>query len=143
MTELEQLIESVQSQADVEVAARCRHLLQALADNQMAAKSLWQEALQHACGEAQRFTFVLWFGAERAKALHCLHLEQRRLGQELTELSGIEFSDSMGIIDSIDVVQAYAQSGEETSGERAAAALQTLADRNARLMETAIAITAS
>lgn len=140
MTELEQLIENVAKETDDKITSQCCHLLRALAANQLAASELWQEALQRSCGEAQRFTFVLWFGAERAKALHRLHLEQRRFARELTEVSGIKFSDTMGIIDAIDVVEAYAQPGDETGEQRADAALKTLCDRSRQLTETVVAL---
>ena len=142
MIQLQQIVEKLSAEGHKESRSSCIPLLSELADNLMAARDVWTEALEQASGEAQPFTFVLWFGPERAKALHRLHLEQRRLGAELTEITGISFSDRMGIIDAIDVVEAYAQAARESGPERANTALETLAERGQRLDEVIAALEA-
>ena len=135
MTPLEQLIEKLNGDESVQARRAVVVLLRALNDNLTRAGAVWTEAREQASGDAQAFTFVLWFGAERAKTLHQLHLDQRRLGTELTAISGVPFSDSMGIIETIDVVEAYAQADEESGAARTASALETLATRSQRLEE--------
>ena len=142
MIQLGQIVETLGAEELEETRSSSVSLLSELADNLTAAGNIWTEALEQASGEAQRFTFVLWFGPERAKALHRLHLEQRRLGARLTEISTISFSDGMGIIDEIDVVDAYAQAGEESGRERANTALETLAERRRQLDEVIAALRA-
>lgn len=142
MTLLEQIVEQLSAEQDEACKIRSCALLSQLADNQKAAREVWTQALEQACGEAQPFTFVLWFGAERAKQLHRLHLEQRRLGAALTELTRVAFSDSMGIVEAIDIVEAYAQPDAASGPERANTALETLARRAKRLQETIAALSA-
>lgn len=134
MNALVEIAEKLGGASDIQQQTRghCTSLLSELEHNLRTAARLCSEAIEQSSRDAGQFTFVLWFGAERAKALHKLHLEQRRLGQELTELSGVEFADSMGIIEPIDVVEAYVElSKGESSTERARAAIETLTRRSA------------
>ncbi len=140
MTQLEQIVEKYASTDSKDTRTVSIELLGKLAANINAARDIWSDAIEQACGEAHQFTFVLWFGSERAKALHRLHLEQKRLGGELTEATGITFSDTMGIVESIDVVEAYAQAQEESGSERVDSALETLTERGKRLHEVIAAL---
>ena len=142
MSELEQVLEKLNAAQDEEQRSQCCVLLRELTTNQKAAHTLWSEAQSHACAEAEPFTFVLWFGAERARALHRLHLEQRRLGRELTDLTGVGFSDSMGIVEEIDVIEAYAQSEAQSASERADSVLEILTQRRKRLEQVTAALDA-
>lgn len=140
MTQLEQIVESLSRTGRDDIRADCIAVLRDLARNIDAAGDLWSEAREQSHGEVQQFTFVLWFGPERAKALHRLHLEQRRLGAALTEVTGIKFSDTMGIVESIDVIEAYAQAGDESGAERVDSALETLKTRGKRLRDVIAAL---
>ena len=93
MTQLEQIVEKYAYTDSKDTRTVSIELLDKLATNINAAREIWSDAIEQASGEAHQFTFVLWFGSDRAKALHRLHLEQRRLGAELTEITEITFSN--------------------------------------------------
>ncbi len=122
---------------------RCLELLQAMNANLGEAVRTWEAALAAGEPEPDRFRLVPWFGAERARALHRLHLEQRDIAQELTELTAIPFKDTMGIVDEIDIVEAYAQVRPgDSAADWANAAIATLRTRAERLTEVIAAIDA-
>ena len=62
--------------ADATQRETCRAILERCAANMDAALAVWREAAEQPPGDDNRFTFVLWFGSERAMALHGIHLEQ-------------------------------------------------------------------
>jgi len=91
-----------------------------MTSNMNEAIAVWQEYLDSGAVDGNKFTLVLWFGPCRAKALYAVYLHQRKLGQELADVSGLPFSDAMGIREEIDIVHAYGQMGDEDSGEQLA-----------------------
>lgn len=122
---------------------RCVARLEAIAAAMEEAASVWSEALSAAPEGGDRFTPVLWIGAERARRLHRIHAKARELGGELTAITGVALKDSMGIVEEIDIVDAYRQLQPGESGaDRARAALDTLAQRKTRVLATARAVAA-
>ena len=84
---------------------------------------------------------MLWIGSTRARQLHRIHATVRQLGGELAELTGVPVKDSMGIVEEIDVVDAYRQlQSEESGADRARDALETLAQRKAAVLAVATAV---
>ena len=66
---------------------KCKDLLQRIDDRLHTAQEVWQAFLDNAPEDGDRFTAVLWLGAERSKRLHALHLEVKAIAGELTSLT--------------------------------------------------------
>ena len=114
----------------------CGALLEKTEQNMATAVSIWREIAAQEPGQNDPFTVVLWFGAERAKALHGLYLEQLTIGAQLTELTGIAFKDSLGIVAEIDIVQAYGQlRRDESPTEHAEEAIEVLCGRQQQMRD--------
>lgn len=109
---------------------RCVELLEQAAEQLQRAIDVWRAFLDDAPESGDRFTAVLWIGAERAKRLQSIHLENRQTALALTELTGVRFKDSLSLAEDIDVVQPYDQLGpQETGVERAESAIRTMSAR--------------
>jgi len=111
----------------------CAESLAAMQRNMEQALALWRECTGRSEPVENSFTAVIAFGADRAKALHRLHLEQKAAAAALTEATGVALKDALGIAEDVDIVQAYAQfTPGESIGARAESAIATLeARRNA------------
>lgn len=136
---LQQVSSVVSAWGPCEAAKRdaCAALLSRAEENMAAALDIWREVHAQEPGDGNRFTVVLWFGAERAKALHRIHLDQVRIGASLTELTGVAFNDTMGVADDFDIVQAYGQlRRDETPTEHAEHAIDVLTRRIQQLSQT-------
>ena len=104
---------------------------------------IWEDALQSPDHREVPFTAIVHFGAERARELQRLHFEQRDLAARLTGQTGVVYRDSLGMDESIDVVQPFAQfKKDESLHERARKAIETLRERAGRLADTIKAIEA-
>jgi len=98
------------------------------------AKSIWQEYADAPTESDVAYTPVMRIGPERARTLHQIHLELREHAKTLTSSSGVAFRDTIGFSSQIDIVEAYAELGDNESGaDRAGQALSTLQERIERL----------
>lgn len=126
---LQQLQQSVAA-LDTEGREQVRNCLQAIASQMTAAEQLWNSYLDNPEASDDRFTLVMWIGAERARALHRIHLELRTHARSLSECGGVAFCDTIGIASAVDIVEAYDQLQEGESGpQRAEQAVATIAAR--------------
>ncbi len=140
---LDQIAQSAKQWGREQHARRkqCVARLEAIAAAMEEAAGVWSAALDEAPETTDRFTPVLWIGSTRARHLHRIHATVRQLGGELAELTGVPVKDSMGIVEEIDVVDAYRQLQPEESGaDRARDALETLAQRKAAVLAVATAV---
>ncbi len=101
------------------------------------ASDLWQQSKDAPGEDAGPFTTVIAIGPECARALHALHLENREYVSELSTISGVMLSDTMGILaEELDVVRAYDEPvPEESLEQRIARAQVDLAQRMQRVDE--------
>ena len=119
--------------------ARCIELLEQAAGQMRRAIAVWSAFLDNAPESGDRFTAVLWMGAEPAKQLQAIYLDNRQTAVALTELTGVRFKDSLSLAEDLDIVQPYDQLGTgETGGERAQAAIRSMSTRM-QSIESAIA----
>lgn len=114
--------------------ARCKLLLEQIIGHMEAASGVWEDFLSVVPSEGDPFTLVLWMGPERARRLHRIYLDDQETVAALTELTGVPFKDTMGIVEEVDIVRAYDELKQgETGEERAKQAIETLSQRKARL----------
>ncbi len=133
-------VEAATSWTSAERAA-CADLLGELVRRIEEAIGIWEDALQSPDRQEVPFTAIVHFGAERARELQRLHFEQKELAARLTGQTGIAYRDSLGMDDSIDVVQPFAQfEKDESLHGRARKAIETLRRRAGRLADTIDAI---
>lgn len=117
---------------------RCLELLGETATRMQRAIAVWNAFLECAPESGDRFTAVLWMGADRAKELQSIHLENSETAKALSALTGVRFKDSLSLAEDLDVVLPYEQLGPgETGGDRARAAIGTMTARKERI-ESAI-----
>lgn len=143
MARLEQIAQAAKSWGSERDAQRrqCAARLEAIATAMDEAAGVWSQALGEQPQCEDRFTPVLWIGAERARRLHRIHSRVKDIGGELTALTGVALKDSMGIVEDIDIVDAYRQlQAGESGADRARAALETLARRRGHVLATARAV---
>ncbi|WP_025771458.1 hypothetical protein [Thioalkalivibrio sp. HK1] len=115
----------------------CAELLGDAARRIDEAVAIWEDALQSPDHREVPFTAIVHFGAQRARTLQRLHFEQRDLAAKLTGQTGIVYRDSLGMDESIDVVQPFAQfEKDESLHDRARKAIETLRERAGRLADT-------
>lgn len=96
--------------------------------------TVWKKFLESAPESGDRFTTVLWMGPEPARKLHALYLENKATATALTELTGVRFKDSLSLAEDLDVVQPYEQlKPNESGGDRAKAAIDTMVDRKQKI----------
>ena len=108
----------------------CAAALASMERNMEQAIALWQECSGDTDAVENKYTAIIAVGAERAKALHRLHLEQKDAAAAITDASGVALKDSLGIVDEVDIVQPYGQFAHgESVGARADAAIATLEAR--------------
>ena len=108
----------------------CVALLQKIEQNLEAAIRVWESVLQDAPDSTDPFTVLLSIGSERSKELYKIYLDEKDVGRELTRLTGVTLRDNLGLMDEIDVVQAYGQlQPDQTVAQKADAALQTMKER--------------
>ncbi len=130
---LQQLEQQIQT-ADSDVKTQVQGLLKLIARQMAAAEQLWQTYLDNPSASDDRFTVVMWIGAERSRALHRIHLDLRDQARELTTASGVAFRDTVGIAAMVDIVEAYDQlQAGETGPQRAEQAIATIAARRQRI----------
>ena len=95
---------------------------------------VWSAFLESAPQSGNRFTLVLWMGAERARELQAIHLESTQVAKALTNLTGVRFKDSVSLAEDLDIVLPYEELRPgETGGDRAKAAIETLSARKQRI----------
>jgi hypothetical protein len=110
--------------------AACAEALAAMERNMEAAIAIWRECADSTDAVENRYTALIALGAERAKALHRLHLEQKAAAAKATQASGVALTDALGIAEDLDVVQAYGQfAADESIASRAERAITTLEAR--------------
>lgn len=123
------------SQPATDAIGRCIAQIEAALAEAM---TVWQAGLDQGSLSDDRFSVVLWLGAERSQALHALHLKARGAATELAELTGLAFGDTMGIDPAVDVVMPYETPLEdETLAERASRAIEVMQGRLQALREAA------
>ncbi|MBF2761192.1 MAG: hypothetical protein ISN28_13175 [Ectothiorhodospiraceae bacterium AqS1] len=133
-------LEAAASWSEKERSA-CAELLADAARRIDEAIGIWEDVLQSPDRREVPFTAIVHFGAERARELQRLHFEQKELAARLTGQTGIVYRDSMGMDESIDVVQPFAQFDKgESLHERSQKAIETLRERAGRLAKTIEAI---
>ena len=124
-----------EAQSAVEAVADCVARIEAALNE---AVSVWQAGLDEGSLSDDKFSVVLWLGAERSQALHSQHLKARAAATELAELTGLAFGDTMGIDPAVDVVMPYESPlEEETLAERAGRAIEVMQGRLQALREAA------
>ena len=124
-----------------ECRAACIALLEDAAKRIDEAASIWEEVLEAPDESGVPFTALIHIGPERARLLQRLHFEQKALAAELTELTGAGYRDTLGMDDSIAIVQPYDQMRDDESiHERARIAIATLQERRRRVTETVAAL---
>ena len=117
--------------------AGCIALLEDAARRLGEAIEVWEGALEMPDERNAPFTAVVHVGPERARHLQRLYFDQKALARELSEQTGVVYRDALGMDESIAVVQAYDQFGDEESiHDRARAAIETMRERARRLAET-------
>ena len=110
-----------------------RHIDEAIA--------LWGGVLEAPDESGAPFTAVVRIGPERARVLQRLYFDQKALAAELTGKTGVAWHDSLGMDDSIAIVQPYDQlRAEESIHDRAHSAIETLRGRAQRLAATIAAL---
>jgi hypothetical protein len=116
--------------------ATCADALATMERNMEAAIAIWRECTDSTEAVDNPFTALIAFGAERAKALHRLHLEQTAAAAKAAQASGVALKDSLGIAEDVDIVQAYGQFPvDESIGARAGHAIATLEARRDALRQ--------
>ena len=141
MSLLDQAVETVNSWDENRIQDRARTVLlfKQIAEQLDRAIAIWEEFLKQAPESGDRYTAVLWMGANVAKSLQAIYLENKASAIALTELTGVRFKDSLSLAEDLDVVQPYDQmKPDETGSDRAKAAIRTMAERK-KSIETAIA----
>jgi len=114
----------------------CTEALASMARNLDEAIALWRQCAGNTGAVGNSYTAVIAFGAERARALHKLHLDQKAAAAAVTEATGVALKDSLGIVDEVDVVQAYGQfKPDESIGARAEKAIATMETRRDALKQ--------
>jgi hypothetical protein len=130
---LQQLSQCAQS-LGVEQRQQCAATLQSITTQMTTAEQLWQDNLDNPTHSDDRFTAVMWIGAERARALHRVHLDLRDLARTLTTQGGVSFRDTVGIASEVDIVTAYDQlKPDETGPQRAEQAITTIVARRQQI----------
>ena len=121
--------------------AACIALLEDAARRIEEATSAWDEVLEAPDESGAPFTAIVHIGPERAKRLQRLYFEQKALAAKLTETTGAPYRDTLGMDESIAIVQPYDQLGaDESIHDRARTAVATLRERRERLAETVAAL---
>jgi hypothetical protein len=114
--------------------ARCVALFKQIVERMNRGMAIWQEFLDKAPQSGDRFTPVLWIGAESAKKLQALYLENKATAVALTQLTGVRFKDSLSLAEDLDVVQPYDQlKSDETGIDRAKAAIGLMTERKRKI----------
>lgn len=114
--------------------ARCVELFKQIAGRMDRGIAIWQESLDKAPQSGDGFTPVLWIGAESARNLQALYLENKASAVALTKLTGVRLKDSLSLAEDLDVVQPYDQlKPGETGADRAQAAIRAMTDRKQRI----------
>lgn len=118
----------------VEDRDRCVDLFKQIVQRMERGIAIWQECLDQAPQSGDHFTLVLWIGAERARSLQALYLENKASAMALTQLTGVRLKDSLSIAEELDIVQPYDQlKPGETGIQRAQAAIRAMTDRKQRI----------
>jgi hypothetical protein len=136
MNLLDQALQTIESwgAGRAEDRARCVELFKQIVQRMERGIAIWQELLDRAPQSGDRFTPVLWIGADSAKKLQALYLENKASATALTRLTGVRLKDSLSLAEDLDVVQAYEQLGSgETGTQRAQAAIGAMTDRKQRI----------
>ncbi|MDX1513528.1 MAG: hypothetical protein R3174_07265 [Gammaproteobacteria bacterium] len=114
--------------------ARALDLFHQVLERMERALEIWQAFRDSAPETGDRFTAVLWMGAEPARELHALYLENKTAAGSLTELTGVRFKDSLNLAEDLDIVQPYEQLGPKESGrDRAEKAIRIQTERTEKL----------
>lgn len=132
MSLLDQAVESIQRWGPERKKdrARCLKLFRQTAGRMDRGIAVWEAFLENAPESGDRFTTVLWMGAEPARKLQALYLENRGAAVELTKLTGVRFKDSLSLAEDLDIVQPYDELKPGESGsDRAKAAIRAMIDR--------------
>lgn len=132
MSLLDQAVKTIESWGPerAEERTRCIELFTRCAGRMDRGIEIWEAFLENAPESGDRYTAVLWIGAESARRLQALYLENKTDAAELTTLTGVRFKDSLSLDEDLDIVQPYEQLRPgETGGERAASAIRTLTER--------------
>lgn len=115
---------------------QCAALLQQLTENMDAAIKIWEELRDEAPVSRNQFTVLLSIGSERSKALYRIYQDQKDTGGQLSSLTGIPLRDTLGLMDEIDVIQAYGQLKDgETITDKAEAAIATMRERQKQIQQ--------
>lgn len=118
------------SPASRECAVRALDRLAALVAK---AEAVWQQGIAKPAGGSDRFSIVVWLGADRARALHELGLAAHDASTQLTHAAG-GLAEHLTPLDSSVIVNAYGQLKEgETPAAAAQAALALLRAHGKRL----------
>lgn len=136
MSLLDHAVDTVESWSAerVDDRARCARLLEQIAEQMDRGIAVWQEFLDKAPESGDRFTAVLWMGAEPAKQLQTLYLENKNAAMALTKLTGVRFKDSLSLNEELDIVQPYEQLGPAESGaDRARSAIRVMTERREKI----------
>jgi hypothetical protein len=97
------------------------------------AEAVWQQGIAKPAGGSDRFSIVVWLGADRARALHELGLAAHDASVQLTHAAG-GLAEHLTPLDSSVIVNAYGQLKEgETPAAAAQAALARLRAHGKRL----------
>ena len=103
--------------------------------------AVWEGTLAAPDESGVPFTAVVHIGSERARSLQRLYFDQKALAAELSEQSGVLYGDTLGMDDSIAIVQPYHQfRADESLHEHTGRAIETMCERAQRLKETIAAL---